>query len=287
MLRCAIAMTLTLFVSLTSMWATDYINVQKTSYSKADSWIKIDVEGEIRRIKINSSTIIWDDTGKKVSTANTSSVLNVTKRVTVKTIPDPNNSSMEVATEIWSNPNPNAKPSDASKSSSSTAKKGRAGSPSRNVEKLDLHPDPNYNGKVADVAVPGHLLRWFPTAKVGDFVERSTGPNGWDRYEVVAIEGNAVILSTVVQIETSKTELRVRMKLAADQRSVAGKNAKPPTGKAAGTETITVAGQTLKCVVYKEGKSTTWYSADVPLDNMVKKETVNVHQMLMDFGKGN
>ncbi len=234
MTRFVLAFSLMLFITPLTTWATDYENVKVVRYHKADSLMVIDVEGEQHKIKVDPACMIWDESGKRVSYVNGNKLLPSAQRVTVKAVPHNADPKLEVAQEIHINPGKeNTKPADTTSPSRGASKKGGAGAGglNRKVEKLDLRPDPNFNEKLADVAVPSHLLRWFPTAKVGDFVEQSTGFNGLARYELVAIEGNAAIIATVVQIETVKKELRVRMKLAADQRKFAGNNAKLPSGK--------------------------------------------------------
>jgi hypothetical protein len=284
--RFVLCLSVLLFIATAS--ASDYENVKVVRYNKADSLMVIEVEGQQHQIKIDPACMIWDESGKRVSYVNGKKLMPSAQRVTVKAVPHNADPKLEIAQEVHINPGKeNAKPADTTPPSRSASKKGASGGLNRNVEKLDLRPDPNFNDKLADVAVPSHLLRWFPSGKVGDFVEQSKGKNGWARYELVAIEGNAAIIATVVQIETVKQELRVRMKLAPDQQKFAGINAKLPPGKVSGTENITVGDRTLKCTVIKDGKATTWYCPDVPLDGIVKKDTVNGNTMLLDFGKGN
>jgi hypothetical protein len=155
-----------------------------------------------------------------------------------------------------------------------------------------LRPAPDWKGTPSELNFPADWLAYFPTAKVGDFVE-DADKFGRRRNEVVEVAADALIVARVVENATAANgvmELRFRYKLTeADKKKLAGGKAKAPSkGKAKEpqVETIKVGDTEVKCLVVKSGKTTTWRSADLPFDGVARKDAPSDKFQAIAFGRG-
>jgi hypothetical protein len=159
-------------------------------------------------------------------------------------------------------------------------------------DKPDLRPATDWKGTPAELGFPADWLAYFPTAKVGDFVE-DADKFGRRRNEVVEVAADALVVARVIEnakAERGRMELRFRYKLSeADKKKVAGGPAKAPAkGKAKEPqfETIKVGDTEVKCRVVKSGKTTTWRSDELPFDGVAKKDSPGDKFHAVAFGRG-
>ena len=264
--------------------ASEYPNAKVLDVDKAGSKVQLEIEGKPQWFKLNKARF-FNEQGKSISHKSGMGLLASAATLTVSAEPDPHDTDLQIATEVHytGEKRDNVAKGNTAKTRPAHAT-GKHPKDPEPLERLDLHPDPNYKGPVADVAVPSDLMRWFPTARVGDFTEYAIDERSWFRYEVVSKEGGAVVLATVGQIESVKTESRVRMTLAAGQKSQAGKE--PPHSGKTSQEVVSVNGHDLKCVLRKVGQGTEWYCPEVPLTGVVKLESPGTNKTLVDFGRG-
>jgi hypothetical protein len=155
-----------------------------------------------------------------------------------------------------------------------------------------LRPDPDWKGSPSELTFPTAWLTYFPTAKVGDFVEYSDR-FGRRRDQVVSVAADALVVARLVENSTVKSgvmELRFKYKLTpVSKKKLAGGKARPPAKgkvKEPQIETVRVGDTEVKCVVEKSGKTTIWRSAELPFDGVVKKDSPGDKFRAIAFGRG-
>jgi hypothetical protein len=108
-------------------------------------------------------------------------------------------------------------------------------------ERPVLRPDPDWKGAPSELGFPAGWLAYFPTAKVGDFIEEAD-KYGRRRNQVVSVTADTLVVARVVEnakADKGVMELRFQYKLSeTDKKRLAGgEKAKPPAkGKAKAKE---------------------------------------------------
>lgn len=166
----------------------------------------------------------------------------------------------------------------------------------------ELRPDPHWKGTVSEgLLMPSTWVAYWPTAKVGDFVQQKD-KWGQRRDEVVEITKDTIVVARVIDNtlgdKSRHTELRFKYKVqlekpkstppkgtgktSSSSKSKSSKSSK----KSDETETIKIGDQEIECTVKKLGTITRWYSPLLPFDGLVKQDAPDAKFVVVSFGRG-
>jgi hypothetical protein len=150
---------------------------------------------------------------------------------------------------------------------------------------LNLRPDPKNNGNPNEFRTNDEVWQaYILTAKVGDFTEFKRGKEAEPgRYETIECGKDYVVVANVEYMFGKRTEFRRKYMLPLGFKPSTSGGKKPASKE---REELTIGEKKVVCDVKKDGGVTTWLSAEVPFDGVVKVDSRNYKFILTDFGRG-